>query len=240
MKKFKRTICIALTIITCLSAFACSGSCLRSCKRVIWSNLMNLGREEAGKQKAALDSAQKQVDGYKLIVDYTKKEYEIDNEWERLLGDHEYITIFHKGSYKGKTAVGGMSHALGEIVYLQIEEDDEVIEISIEIDFTIIFAEYEEIENYNGGRLQRCLYCCDGTWFYICVRYPEISLSAPRYYLSATILPPLFYLLDFENNTMYYAGYADGWYENAKKMDYFGQSPSWEFDTVKVIKDENI
>ena len=61
MKKFKRVICIVLTIITCFSAFACSGSCLRSCKRVIWSNLINLGREEAGKQKAALDSVQKQV-----------------------------------------------------------------------------------------------------------------------------------------------------------------------------------
>ena len=237
MKKFKRIICVVLTIITCFSAFACSGSCLRSCKRVIWSNLINLGREEAGKQKAALDSVQKQVDGYKLIVDYTKKEYEIENGWVKLenINTSYEIGIYH-GIYNGNLAVGRISVGVEDTIYLQVEEGGEVVEKEIRIDYSICLKQYRAIDSYEGGRIFMHLYCCDDSWFLICVTQKEYRLSSRRYYLSSKIVPPLFYLLDFENNTMYYAGYADGWYENAAKMDYLGDLGCWHFDITKVEK----
>ena len=237
MKKFKRIICVALTIITCFSAFACSGSCLRSCKRVIWSNWINLGREEAGKQKAALDSVQKQVDGYKLIVDYTEQGYQIENDWVKLESKNTIydIGIYH-GIYNGNLAVGRISVEGEDTIYLQVEEGDEVVEKEIRIDYSICLKQYRAIDSYEGGWLFMHLYCCDDSWFLICVTQKEYRLSSRRYYLSSKIVPPLFYLLDFENNTMYYAGYADGWYENAAKMDYFGDLGCWHFDIAKVEK----
>ena len=238
MKKFKRIICVALTIITCFSAFACSGSCLRSCKRVIWSNLMNLGREEAGKQKAALDSVQKQVDGYKLIVDYTEQGYQIENDWVKLESKNTIydIGIYH-GIYNGNLAVGRISVEGEDTIYLQVEEGDEVVEKEIRIDYSIVFAQYRAIESYKWGEDRMHLYCCNGDWFLITVEIKEFSLSRKAYYRAQLTVPPLFYLLDFENNTMYYAGYADGWYENAAKMDYLGDAYyDWDFDIVMVKK----
>ena len=242
MKKFKRIICIVMTMLICFSAFACTDGCLRTCKRVLNVNLIKMGREEAEKQKMALDSVQKQVDGYKLVGDYTTQELKADGEWVELEDWNmlsEYECGAYNGTYNGNVALGIILGTEEDIIYLQVEEDNKIIEKVITIDYSIAFAQYKVIESYRYEAKLRHLYCCDGVWFLICMGRPEFTLGGFRCYLSETILPPLFYLLDFENNTMYYAGYADDWYENAAKMDYFGQSGYWNFKIAKVVKDEN-
>ncbi|MBQ9756548.1 MAG: hypothetical protein IJV99_03010 [Clostridia bacterium] len=67
------------------------------------------------------------------------------------------------------------------------------------------------------------LYCVDGVWFYIGVSSNQIYRFLP-YYTACYNFPPLFYLIDFENEEIYYAGYADGWYENAEAMNYRGNT----------------
>ena len=239
MKKFKRIICIIMTMLICFSAFACTDGCLRTCTRVFYFNLIKKGREEAEKQKMALDSVQKQVDGYKLVGDYTTQELKADGEWIEL---EEWTSVrdfgIYHGTYNGKIAVGKIP-LTRDCIYLKVEGESEVVEKVITIDYSIAFAQYRVIESYRFEDPLSHLYCCDGVWFLICMGRPEFTLGGFRCYLSETILPPLFYLLDFENNTMYYAGYADDWYENAAKMDYLGASGCWYFDVFKVVKDEN-
>ncbi|MBR4420261.1 MAG: hypothetical protein IKT32_05210 [Clostridia bacterium] len=237
MKKIKTMLCLVLTILISFSLFGCFESCWTSCYVVIKKNSIKLGKEEAEKQKMVLDSLQKQVDGYKLIVDYSDKGYETENDdWVKLEDCEWYDFGIYHGTYNGNAAVGIISEEGEDTICLQVEEEGKVVEKTIDLDYSIVFAKYNAIESFQAGEGRMHLYCCDGAWFLIALDVKPFSFSRKSYYMAQLDVPPVFYLLDFENNTMYYAGYADGWYKNAAERYYMGGLVYSSFNIVMVIK----
>ncbi|MBR4420467.1 MAG: hypothetical protein IKT32_06260 [Clostridia bacterium] len=240
-KKLKRIICIVLVLIVCFSVSACFGDCVKNCMDFVLSGSTKRGREEAEKQQKALDSIQKEVGGYKLKVDWSSDLYETDDSWIKLRM-YNVLNFDYTYEYAGKV---GTMHVDLEGGYgrfsLTETEDGKAVEKTILIGAEKINAEYKVIERECGEisetvHIERGgVYCLDGVWFLITKYEDEYTIGKRKnYYLSTHDFPPLFYLIDFENQKLLYAGYAEGWYERAEFKDYRGVF--WAYNTVKVEK----
>ena len=246
MKKFKRTICIVLTIITCFSAFACSGSCTESivagCTKFLFVGLGNIkaGREEAEKQQKILDAIPVEVSGYKLKVDLMRELTETDNTWVPLRRG-----FYGSLNYENKKAKVVTEYDRVDGVYFwkfSLTEcvDDEIIyEKSFRVPKIFIQSVYAGLPDFNENRRalhSGVLYCTNGVYFLVEHLTEEWRLGDEKHYVSTKHFPPIFYLIDFENESLFYAGYADNWYEAVKKQDYCGGLTVMDFN-IKIEKE---
>ena len=234
MKKFKRIICVALTIITCFSAFACSG--WGGASDVKSSKEYKSGKIEAEKQKTVFDNLTVKASGYKLMVDYNGRVSETDSNWVLL----EYWSYRHSfgiysGVYNESLVTGKISLDVSGWTFSLVLEEDEFVQRVIKIGLYDLNVVYNTIESYQHDNFMARLYCCDGVWFLIILGISEFFTVA-NYFMS-NIVPPLFYLLDFENGVIQYAGYADGWYECIQKSNY-AYDLFLNMGRVKVVKEE--
>ena len=235
MKKIKRIICIVLTIITCFSAFACSGwggsSDVKSSKEY------KSGKIEAEKQKTVFDNLTVKVSGYKLMIDYNGLVSETDSNWVLLeYWSYRHAFGIYSGVYNESLVTGKISLDVSGWTFSLESEEDETIKKSIKIGLYDINAEYDLIESYKHDAIKAHLYCCDGVWFLIIQGIPEIFVEV-GYFMANRNVPPLFYLLDFENGVIKYAGYANGWYERMEKRNYT-INLGLNLGTVQVVKEE--
>ena len=214
MKKIKRIICIALTIITCFSAFACSGSCAESivagCTKFLFVGLGNIkaGREEAEKQQKILDAIPVEVSGYKLKVDFERELIETDNTWVPVGGGSSYDSL----NYENKKAMMMAEHDRVDGVHFwkfSLTEcvDDEIIyEKSFKVPRIFIQSVYARLPDFNENRralYSSILYCTNGVYFLVEHLTEEWRLGDEKHYISTKHFPPIFYLIDFENINEY-------------------------------------
>ena len=225
MKRIKKITSIALITILCFSFLGCYNDFLGSrLYRILFSESVELGKIEAESQQQALDSVPKEVEGYKLKLDYTEKLYKTDNSWVELknMKKHNYTT-----EYNGITAtVEAMSYEVIDSEYCAIFCLKEYYQNEIITEKKAIIPQSRIDRGYGGYNVYfqvDSIYCVDGVWFYIGLGVNNNNGYRLRtHYTACYNFPPLFYLIDFENEEIYYAGYADGWYEHVQAMNYVG------------------
>lgn len=248
MKRIKKITSIALITILCFSILGCYGDFFENClNKTIYRKSIEQGKFEIEKQLQVLDAFPKEVEGYKLILDYTNDLYKVtpyqtNNSWEAFeyyYWDEEYIYVEDQKKITVYVTFESINDNNYIAFYLKEYYQDELV-----AEKTFKVSPYKVNKAYSGieGLFSRttntgygCLYYVDGVWFLITTYTDEYLINREKHYVAIKDFPPLFHLIDFEKECIYYAGYADGWYENAQERNFSGGW--WYYRGVKVEKE---